>query len=185
MDHTPPHPLTLALIERLEGASPGPVLEIGAGSGRNRRALQAAGFFVRSHEPAELRTVGGVYTGALSTHALLHGTRDAIAAAIDCICGLLAPGAPLLFTLGSKTDARFGQGEQVAPDTYAPLEGDEAGVSHTYFDKEGCRTMLDGLHIESLRVHRVDMIAGKWAHTQTPLHGAVHWFVIARTRTNA
>ena len=180
MDHTPPHPLTLALIERLEGAFPGPVLEIGVGSGRNRRALQAAGFFVRSHEPAALERLGGLFRGALSTHALLHGTPTAIAAAIERVRALLAPGAPFLFTLGSKADARFGQGDCIATDTYAATDGDEAGVPHAYFDEAGCREIVSGLQIESLRARRVDAIAGSWAHPQAALRDAVHWFVIAR-----
>ncbi|HUA09530.1 MAG TPA: hypothetical protein VMA98_09670, partial [Candidatus Acidoferrales bacterium] len=63
----PPHPLALALIERLRERPGAEVLEVGAGSGRNTPALIAAGLRVGS-EPAR-----GPYAAALSTHALLHG----------------------------------------------------------------------------------------------------------------
>ena len=62
----PPHPLALDLIERLRDRPGARVLEIGAGSGRNTRALIGAGLRVQAPPDS------GPYAAALSTHALLH-----------------------------------------------------------------------------------------------------------------
>lgn len=176
---SPPHPLALALIECLRDRRGARVLEIGTGSGRNTKALVAAGLTAESFdaEPA------APYAAALSTHALLHGTREAIARRLGEIAALLEPGAPLYATFGSVRDARCGTGERIADGVYAPLDGDEAGVAHAYFDRASLMALLDrDWSVESLDEVDVDGIAGRWAHVRAPLRGAVHWFAIARRR---
>ena len=169
----PPHPLALELIERLRHHPRASVLEIGRGSGRNRRALEAAGYTVidideRSGESAE---------AAISTHALLHGSPDEIATLLLCIADRLERGAVLFATFGSPRDARYGEGTELGPQTFAPDDGDEAGVPHTYFDEPQLRRLLEnGWIIESLEEHDVDEIAGSWAHKKRPLKNSVHWF---------
>lgn len=166
-----PHPLCLALIERLRDRPGADVFEIGRGSGRNTRALEAAGFTVNA--------TAGPYVAALSTHALLHGTPDDVREHLDAIARALEPGAPLYATFGSVRDARYGGGTPVAPHAFAPTDGDEAGVTHAFFDETRLRAMLDERYrIESLREERVDEIAGRWAHREQPLHAAVHWFAL-------
>ena len=171
----PPHPLALALIERLRDRPGARVLEIGAGSGRNTRALVAAGLHVCTlpvDEPA---------AAALSTHALLHGTPAEIGGRLDALAAALESGAPLFGTFGSTRDARCGTGDEVAAYVYAPRDGDEAGVAHAYFDAPRLRALLaPHFVIESMAEVDVDEIAGQWAHPNDPLHNAVHWFVIAR-----
>ncbi len=173
----PPHPLARALLERVGGRSGARVLEVGAGSGRNTRALAAAGLEVVGLE-------SGLYAvAALATHALLHGTPQTIGNALGSIARLLQPGAPLFGTFGSVRDARYGSGIEIEPHVYAPEAGDEAGVAHTYFDEQRLRAIMAAdWEIESAREVAVDAIAGTWAHPQTPLRGAVHWFLIATKR---
>lgn len=175
--HRPPHPLALELIERLRARTGASVLEVGAGSGRNTRALVAAGFRVCAlpgDEPC---------AAALTTHALLHGTPASIGVELDTIVRALEPGAPLFGTFGSTRDARYGTGTLLEPHVYAPREGDEQGVAHAYFDRARLRELLaPHWRIESMREVAVDDIAGKWAHTTAPLRDAVHWFVIATKR---
>jgi hypothetical protein len=173
----PPHPLALALIERLRERSGAHVLEVGAGRGRNTRALTAAGLIV-SALPVER-----LCAAALTTHALLHGTPASIAAQLDAIADALEPGAPLFATFASVRDARYGQGETLEPHVYAARDGDEAGVAHAYFDDLRLRELLEPrFRIESMRETGVDEIAGTWAHQMQPLHGAVHWFVVGVRR---
>ena len=186
-DHSPresdfrPHPLALDLIARLADQPAARVLEIGAGSGRNARALTAAGLRVTSVEPGQPFSGDG-YEGALSTHGLLHGTAPDIAALLAQIADALVAGAPLFATFGSIRDARFGQGERIAPNTFAPESGDEAGVPHTYFDERSLRELLEsGFFVESLREASVDAIMGRWAHANQ-LTGSVHLFATARRR---
>ncbi len=175
--HRPPHPLALALIERLRGRSGAPVLEIGAGSGRNTRALVAAGFQVGA-EPSL-----GPYAAALTTHALLHGTPASLAKELASIAAVLEPDAPLFATFGSTRDARYQTGTLVEAHVYAADDGDERGVAHAYFDATRLRALLEPhFAIESMREVAVDEIAGRWAHPTTPLQGAVHWFTIATRR---
>jgi len=170
------HPLARDLIARLpRGAQ---VLEIGHGSGRNHRALEAAGIEVLHFGSGSTSAHGAA--GALSTHALLHGTPVEIAELLASIAASLAAGAPLFATFGSVRDARFGEGTLLAPTIFAPAAGDERGVPHTYYDETELRSVLhEHYAIEDLREVEVDAIAGGWAHASAPLRGAVHWFVVA------
>lgn len=169
----PPHPLCLALVERLRERPRADVFEIGSGSGRNTRALLAAGFTVNA--------TLGPYAGALSTHALLHGTPDEIRESLHAIARALEPDAPFYVTFGSVRDARCGEGTRVADHAFAPTHGDEAGVVHAFFDEKRLRAMLEEhFVIESLHERDVDEVAGSWAHRERPLRGAVHWFAELR-----
>ena len=179
----PAHPLAADLIDRLRREEGNRVVEIGGGSGRNTRALQAAGLRVIVIPDGQpFPPLGpGVFDGALSTHALLHGSPETIARLVALIARSLKPGAPLYATLGSTRDARFGVGTAIGPWTFAPSGGDEAGVAHTFFDRERLLAMLEEhFTIESLAERDVDDIAGRWAHERKPLRGSAHWFVKAR-----
>lgn len=169
----PPHPLATELIERFAPARP-VVLEVGAGSGRNTRALRAAGSEVVGLDDS--RRVDA----CLSTHTLLHGTPPDVALLLGRLAVRLPIGAPLYATFGSRRDARCGTGVRLGNDCFAPSDGDERGIAHTYFDETALRALLSrDWHVESLREVAVDEIAGAWAHAQRPLHGAVHWFAVA------
>ena len=156
------------------------VLEIGSGSRRNRDALEAAGFYVTAFEPRP--THGSTFDAALSTHGLLHGTHETIAAQLQDIAALLKTGAPLYATFASIADQRWGKGVRVAPDVYAAQTGDEAGVPHAFFDQARLSALLDEhFAIESIREVNVADIVGTWAHAEPP-RGSVHFFVIAVRR---
>ena len=173
----PPHPLALELIERLRSRPGAIVLEIGRGSGRNTRALEAAGFTVV--DPGAQTAAAA----ALSTHALLHGTPASIAELLSTVAQLVEPNGAFYATFGSVRDARFGQGVALAENVFAPEAGDESGVAHTYFTEDALRGMLErSWAIESLEEVGVDEIAGSWAHRERPLAAAVHWFLRARRR---
>lgn len=173
----PPHPLALELIDRLRGHPRAVILEVGAGSGRNTRALHAAGFDVVGLEDS------ATAAAALSTHALLHGTPASILELLYRIAEHVEPGGPLYATFGSVRDRRYGRGRFIEERVYAPEDGDERGVPHAYFDETGIRELLQGdWMLESLREMDVDAIAGTWAHRQQPLSEAVHWFVVAVRR---
>lgn len=186
-DHSPqgsnlrPHPLAAALIERLRSTPRASVLEIGSGRGRNRAVLLRCGFEVHSADEPPANAAGS-FDAALSTHVLLHGTRDRIAAVVAAIAADLKADAPLYATFGSRRDARFGKGSRLASNTYAPGAGDEAGVAHTYFDEADLRELLEPYFvIESIEEHQVDEIVGRWAHAAQP-RGSVHFFLVARNR---
>ncbi len=169
----PPHPLAVELIERLRERPGVPVLEVGRGSGRNRAALERAGHVVVDFDDEESEPVAA----AISTHALLHGSAADIAAVLARIAGRLAPGAPFYVTFGSVRDARYRKGDRLETHTFAPHNGDERGVAHTFYDEVRLRKLLErDWFIESLEERDVDIIAGAWAHETMPLERSVHWF---------
>jgi hypothetical protein len=208
MDETP-HPLaqTLAtLLRRTRSSAPRFAVVLGAGSGRNLPPLIGADVHVDLIEPDParaqavaarfdreplLRVIRAEYTdasvfaheyvAALSTHALLHGTAEHIAAMIGALAGVMAPDADLFLTFGSTSDPRFGKGTRIAAATWASPDGPEAGVPHTYFDEGTLRTLLRAFDIISLDETPARELVGSWAHDDsqnTP--GIVHWFAHAK-----
>jgi hypothetical protein len=183
------HPLALLLVERLRARPGARVLDFCTGSGRNAGALRAAGYDVTAIPDAAadrsefLMPGSAPFAAAISTHGFLHGTRAAIAARTARIADRLESEAPLYAVFGSVRDARFGSGRRLADETFAPLDGDERGVAHTYFTRVQLDELLRVHYIvERLEETGVDGVAGTWAHRESPLSNAVHWFVIARRR---
>jgi hypothetical protein len=161
----------------------GPIIEIAAGAGRNTRYVREAGIAVVSTRDDESYTQlpGGpnMFAAALSTHGYLHGTIPKLRLGFAELRRVLRPEAPIFITLGSIHDARFGLGLAYDDMTFAPGDGDEAGVPHPYFDRAGAIDVLaPAFTVESLAEVDVDAIVGRWAHeAQT---GMCHWFAVAR-----
>jgi len=181
------HPLADRLIrDAREHALDGPVVEVGTGSGRNTRALVDAGIPVLSVPDSTPYTQlpGGreSYGAALSTHGYLHGASDKLRAGIAELRRVLRPRAPVYLTLGSIKDARYGLGVPFDERTFAPGDGDEAGIPHAYFDRDGVIEILFGFDVESMEEVDVDEIVGRWAHPNDEIAGRVHWFTIARKK---
>jgi hypothetical protein len=199
-----PHPLAVELAEALAGTSDARrVLVVGVGSGRNVQPLLQAGLWVDILEPDPERAraatirfaserrvrvvrgrlggpipLGFGFDGALSTHALLHGTpRDVAAAALAVALRLRADGR-FFATLGCTGDPRFGVGTRIDRSTFAPEDGREAGIAHAYFREDEIARTLAPFEIE--RVERVEAgtVVGSWAHDEG--ERIVHWFVRAR-----
>lgn len=123
----------------------------------------------------------GGFAAVICTHGLLHGSLPAIQRSLDSLADRLDGGGLFYATFGSVRDARFGQGRRIGPATFAPLDGDELGVEHTYFTRAALESLLKPrFEIEWLRECDVDTIAGSWAHRERSLSKAVHWFVVAR-----
>ena len=184
------HPLAERLIRYTrEHPVDGPVVEVGTGSGRNTRALVDAGIptvGVPDSTPyTQLPGTRENYGAALSTHAYLHGASPKVRAGIAELRRVLRPEAPIFITLGSIKDARYGLGIPFDERTFAPGEGDELGIPHAYFDRDGVIELLLGFTIETLEEVEVDAIVGRWAHSSDEPVGRVHWFVEAHARIRA
>jgi hypothetical protein len=178
-----PHPLAQSLIAHAaDVALAGPVLEVGSGSGRNTRALVDAGIAVVAvpDETPYTQLPGSYenYAAALATHAYLHGASDKVRAGIAELRRVPRRGAPAYLTLGSIRDARYGLGIPLDDRSFAPGDGDEAGIPHAYFDRDGVIETMHGFAITTLDEVDADATAGRWAHGDEPI-GRVHWFVVA------
>jgi len=185
MSSSSAHPLAERLVE-LARREPfdGPVIEIGTGSGRNTRALVEAripNVTVPDSTPyTQLPGTRDNYGAGLSTHAYLHGASAKLRAGIAELRRVLRPDAPIFITLGSFKDARYGLGIPFDERSFAPGEGDELGIPHAYFDRDGVIELLFGFDIDSMEEVDVDDIVGRWAHADDDVAGRVHWFVQAR-----
>jgi hypothetical protein len=180
------HPLAERLIRDVaDHPLAGPVIEVGTGSGRNTRALVAASIPTVGVPDAtpytQLPGSRATYGAALSTHAYLHGATSKLRAGMAELRRVLRPGSPLYVTLGSIKDTRYGFGTAFDERTFAPGDGDEAGIPHAYFDRDGVIELLYGFTIESLDEVETDAVVGSWAHPADDVTGRVHWFVVART----
>jgi hypothetical protein len=119
------------------------------------------------------------FGAALSTHGYLHGTTAKLRAGFAELRRVLKPDAPAFFTLGSIRDARYGLGTEYDERSFAPGDGDEAGIPHVYFDRDGVLEVLRGLFaVVEMADVVVDDIIGRWAHAD-PVTGRSQWFVHA------
>jgi hypothetical protein len=175
-----PHPLALRLAAALPAKAR--VLVLGPGRGRSLPPLVARHLTldVAPEDDTLLGGYTGPYAGILSTHALLHGTRDGIALRVAVLTSRLASRGCLFATFGSSIDPRCGAGVYVPGGGWAPTEGDEAGVAHAYFERADLERLL--IAFDDLRIEARDVrdIIGRWAHAPGAALPAVHWFVEAR-----
>lgn len=118
--------------------------------------------------------------GALTTHALLHGSPVSVEAAVGAVAEALAPEAPFYATLGSPEDARRPKGRIVDARTWVPVEGPEAGVSHVAFERAEIDTLFGEFAIETVESVGAAETVGQWAHDAEGAIDIVHWFVRAR-----
>ena len=179
-----PHPLARELATRLIGRPPGRrrTLLVGLGNGRNVPPLveARAELTVATGGYEEVPLLGGGFDAALSTHAYLHGTSEAVSNALRSLAERLVPGAPCYLTLGSAADPRFGCGRRLDAQSWAANDGPEAGVAHAYFDLEQARIAL--APFASAEIVEGWASAGAWAHGPLEIERTVHWFVRAVAR---
>ena len=203
------HPLADALIARLAAQRGARVLLLGAGDGRNIPPFVSAALHVDAVDTgrervaaiarrfagqprvsaillesyAALATPATPYAAVLSTHALLHGDQQSVAALVARLAAVLRPGGPLYATFGSRNDPRCRDEFQVQPGAWSEPDGPEAGVLHAYFDRSELRRVFAGDFVVE-RCARVDAggLVGRWAHAAAAPGSRVHWFVVARRR---
>ena len=199
------HPLAVTLAASLVRPVTTRVLVLGAGNGRNFPPFLAAGARIdaldddasriasvqeRLGKQTGLRFAHGAYDAplpfperydaALSTSALLHGSRRGVAAAVRNVFEALRPGGTLHLVLGSRSDPRYGEGDDLGDGAFAPLDGPERAVPHVYFDRDGVRALLERFELAELSEGSAERTAGRWAHDPAEAARIVHWFVRAR-----
>jgi tellurite methyltransferase len=176
------------------------VYDLGCGAGRHSVFLAQQGFEVTSSDISEsaIETTGknlaaaGVsatlrrldmadwpfddahFDAVIAFNVVYHATRSEVEAVLAQVHRVLAPGGLLFITFKSTLDQQFGQGVELAPFTWAPNSGIEAGVPHYYVDATEAQRLLRGFTLQSMVLKQELSI-----HDSSERHRA-HWIVRAR-----
>lgn len=125
-------------------------------------------------EMSSLPFVDHSFDCVISVYVLHHSTYSGIRRAFAEIRRVLIPSGLLLALLLSEDDWKSGKGELLERNTCITDEGDEAGVVHHFFSKEGLSQMLSGFSVIELRKEILD---------EEPRTGDLirhrHWVVLA------
>jgi SAM-dependent methyltransferase len=192
-DWLTPEPFVMSRLPLLRDRGARSILDLGCGVGRHALALAAEGFEVsaldgspaglaegqKSAEAAGLTIdwregqltplpyADAAFDAVLSWNVIYHGDGMETAAAIAEIRRVLRPHGLFLFTMLTKRNARFGDGREIAPDTFVIDGEEEKDHAHFYVDLAGLGGLLAGfqpLDVEQ-REHKKP---GSW-----------HWHILA------
>ncbi len=137
------------------------VLDLGCGIGRHSIYLARAGFRVTAVDfsPQALDVLGkqadqqGLHINVLpgdylqdifpadsfdlvlAYNVIYHGYRETLIKAIDQVYNWLRPQGIFFFTGPTRQDAKYGNGEEAAPNTYRPLNSITPGDIHYFMDE--------------------------------------------------
>ncbi len=167
------------------------VLDLGCGAGRHTLILANDGFQVTGldvsetalkklqrhvdsaglknvvlarHEMSELPFVDEYFDAVVSTNVLHHGTVAEINRTLSELFRIMkGGGAGFVITL-SRRDFRYGDGENIEPDTYRFTEGDEKGIVHHFFDEIELCSFFNRFEIMALHEELFPAKEGNWAH---------------------
>jgi SAM-dependent methyltransferase len=113
------------------------------------------------------------FDAVVAFNVVYHARRDQIEAILAQIRRVLRPRGLLLVTFKSTLDSECGQGQALAPFTWAPTAGIEAGIAHYYVDADEARRLLENFELVSM-VHKQELpLAG-----DNERHRA-HWVIRA------
>lgn len=153
------------------------VLDIGCGTGKYLKYLQAAEFKtdgIDSSETAVAMTKKVLgdhspivcanmfawsiprdkYDLVISISTIHHGTKDQIKDLINRIYEAMVAGGRVFITVpdfeSSKKWETFKDHEEIAEGTFAPLSGPEMGLPHSFFAKEETQQLFSKFHHVSL-----------------------------------
>lgn len=176
------------------------VYDIGCGAGRHTAYLAMRGFEVTASDvsPSALEhtrriladaglsarllrsdirrspLVAATFDAVVAFNVVYHATRPEVEAVIDAVAAILAPGGLLLITFKSTLDDDCGRGRQLAPMTWAPVSGIEAGIAHYYADEAEVRRLMAPFEIVSL------VLKQEFPPVPGTDRWRAHWVVVAR-----
>lgn len=169
-----PDPLGEPFIQEITAGET--VLDLGCGAGRHLVLMACAGLTVVGSDisPVGLRlsrewlhsqscyadlvmhpmtnlpfsseSLGGV----MSINVLNHGTTSDATEAFDEVYRVLKPGRPFFLVIIGRHDARYGEGDEIEPHTFIPIQGIEAGVPHHFFAKDELEQLLKSFNRTSI-----------------------------------
>ena len=188
-----PEPDVGAFATRLAANGAHKVLDLGCGVGRHALAYARLGLDVtavdmaatglselrRSSEAEGLEIVmqmapmtdlpfaAGAFDHVLSFNVIYHGDPLIVRAAIAEITRVLKPGGTYQGTMLSKRNAKYGKGDEVAPNTFIDPEDSDKVHPHFYCNAAELVELFDGFELLSL-VDREHSTPGSW-----------HWHMLA------
>lgn len=163
-----PSATVVLLLEMLDRNIQPDVLDLGCGIGRHSLLFAGAGFNVTAvdyapdaldvlrQEAAERNlpvTVieaeytedifpGSSFDAVIAYNVLYHGRRESMKKAIQLAHKYLKPGGVFFFTCPARRDAKFGNGEEVAENTWKSMNGVIPGDTHYFADEADLADLL-------------------------------------------
>jgi len=204
-----PEASVLTFASNLESAfteRPLRIWDLGCGAGRHTCALAARGYAVHGSDASprgiehtrallakhELRADLAVadmtaapwpdvrFHGVVSLDAIHHNRLTEIRRAVAVVHDHLLPGGHFFATVKSSKADSYGQGVEVAPGTFIPRDGYEAGVPHHFFDEAGIRALLKGWELLVLVERVMDYRARGEDFLAVNPFGYTCWGILAR-----
>ena len=195
-----PEPEVLSVVEELRGRKARRALDLGSGVGRHSVYLAGQGWevscldasanglrFARAESArrglrlapvvaamTDLPYEAGLFDYVLAWNVIYHGDGAVVRRCISEIGRVLRPGGLYQGTMLSTRNRSFGQGRQVAPNTFVQEGGDgDSGHPHFYCDEAALAELFAGFELRSLvdRPHR---------EPET-----YHWHLVAERRDGA
>jgi len=188
-----PHQRVVEFVPLLKEGGFHRIYDLGCGTGRHLVFLAREGFEVHGTDiserglefaskwlkreglQAELKQADmtsipypeGFFDAVISIYVIYHNTLANMKKTIAEIHRVLRPGGLALLTFISKNDYRYGDGNQIEPDTFAPSMGPDRGTPHHYSDRVEIEALLGQFHILRMDLEeRVDEQGQKHSHWQ-------------------
>lgn len=192
-----PDPRVLRFATALREAGAETALDLGCGVGRHSLALARLGFVTTAFDAslagleytrkaaadeglalifergdmAALTFPDGSFDYVLALNVIYHGDAAVVRQTLAQVRRVLKPGGFYQGTMLSKRNARFGEGVEVAPDTFIkPGAGGDKDHPHFYCDAAGLVSLFEGFEVLSLE------------DVEQKGPGTWHWYVTAEAR---
>ena len=157
---------------QVTGMDPAP-----SGIERARKWLEAEGLqaALQVAPPGRIPARSRSFDAALSLYAIEHGRRKEVLESVRELHRVLRSGGWLLVARSSGEDSMKHHGRPVAPGTYVPLEGPEAGVPHYLTTREDIDEFFAPFEVFEL-AHVCSWLSGLYGERRME----AHWVVIGR-----
>lgn len=189
-----PDPIVLQWAKARREAGASTALDLGCGIGRHSLALARLGYVTTAFdaslagldyarqaaeedglaiifERGEMTTLpfpDASFDFVLALNVIYHGDADVVRQTLAEIRRVLKPDGVYQGTMLSKRNARYGEGQEVAPSTFVkPGAGGDNDHPHFYCNAAELVGLFDGFEVLALEDHE-QKGAGTW-----------HWYVVA------
>ncbi len=107
------------------------------------------------------------FDAVICIHAIQHQIFQDLTRSTREIYRVLRPGGLFLSTFPSRRDRRYGQGEEIEPNTFLSTVGPDIGVPHHYCSLAEIEELLDGFAIKHVELdERLAADGNRYSHWQ-------------------